>query len=71
MKKILSVTDLSEMLGVSTDTVYAMVRENQVPYIRVRRRILFFMDSIVEWLKNQTDQQMIAKQGDQFAKSKS
>jgi excisionase family DNA binding protein len=53
MKTILSVTDLSEMLGVSTDTVYAMVRENQVPYIRARRRILFYLDSIVDWLKNQ------------------
>ncbi len=55
MIKILSVIELSEMLGVSPDTVYAMVREKQVPYIRVRRRILFYMDTIVDWLENQTN----------------
>ncbi|WP_342773849.1 helix-turn-helix domain-containing protein [Cohnella pontilimi] len=52
MKTVLSVNDISELLGVSTDTVYTMVREKQIPHIRVRRRILFYMESIVEWLKN-------------------
>lgn len=48
---ILSVKELGQYLGVSTDTIYKMVRENQIPYIRVRRRILFYKDSIEEWLK--------------------
>lgn len=52
MKMILSVNDLSEMLGVSSDTIYTMVREKKIPHVRVRRRILFYTESIVEWLRN-------------------
>lgn len=52
MKPILSVNDLSELLGVSTDTVYAMVREKQIPHVRIRRRIIFHTESIVDWLRN-------------------
>lgn len=51
MKAVLSVFELSKLLGVSTDTIYAMVRERQVPHIRIRRRILFHADTVVEWLR--------------------
>ncbi|WP_342564226.1 helix-turn-helix domain-containing protein [Paenibacillus sp. FSL R7-0345] len=47
---IMSVSELSEYLGVSTDCIYTMVRENQIPFIRVRRRILFARESINEWI---------------------
>jgi excisionase family DNA binding protein len=38
---VLIVRELAGFLRVSTDSVYAMVREKQIPYFRVRRRILF------------------------------
>ncbi|MDQ0917546.1 helix-turn-helix domain-containing protein [Paenibacillus sp. V4I5] len=50
MKITLSVSELSEMLGVSSDSIYALVREGQIPYIRIRRRILFHKETIDEWL---------------------
>ena len=50
MKVVFSVTELSEYLGVSTDCIYAMVRENQIPFVRIRRRILFYRDSINSWI---------------------
>jgi excisionase family DNA binding protein len=50
MKAVFSVTELSEFLGVSTDCIYAMVRENQIPFVRIRRRILFYRDSINSWI---------------------
>ncbi|MFS0555057.1 helix-turn-helix domain-containing protein [Brevibacillus sp. 179-C9.3 HS] len=53
MQKVYSVTSIAEYLNVSTDSIYAMVREKQIPHVRIRKRILFHMDIIEEWLKNQ------------------
>ncbi|MDU0205820.1 helix-turn-helix domain-containing protein [Paenibacillus sp. MAH-36] len=50
-KILLSVKELSDYLGISQDCVYTMVRENQIPYVRLRRRILFYKDSIDAWLR--------------------
>ncbi|MGQ7890654.1 helix-turn-helix domain-containing protein [Paenibacillus sp. WC2504] len=47
-----SVKDLSSYLGVSQDSIYAMVRDEQIPYVRIRRRILFHKDSIDVWLQS-------------------
>jgi len=49
-KAVFSVSELSDYLGVSTDCIYTMVRENQIPYVRVRRRILFYRESINSWI---------------------
>jgi len=50
MKKILTVSELASYLQVSTDSIYAMVREKQIPHIRVLRRILFNTELIEEWI---------------------
>lgn len=52
MKKVLSVSELTSYLQVSTDTIYTMVREKQIPHIRVRRRILFNTELIEEWMRS-------------------
>ncbi|WP_405174037.1 excisionase family DNA-binding protein [Paenibacillus sp. FSL H8-0260] len=54
MKAVFSVSELSDYLGVSTDCIYTMVRENQIPFIKVRRRILFYRDSINSWIHTNT-----------------
>lgn len=54
MKAVFSVSELSDYLGVSTDCIYTMVRENQIPFVRVRRRILFYRDSINSWIHTNT-----------------
>lgn len=55
-KMIITVNDLSLYLGVSTDSIYTMVRENQIPYIRLRRRILFHREIIERWLREGRNQ---------------
>ncbi|WHY22194.1 excisionase family DNA-binding protein [Paenibacillus sp. G2S3] len=50
----MSVLELSDYLGVSSDSIYTMVREKQIPFIRVRRRILFDRDSINSWIHTNT-----------------
>ncbi|OAB32993.1 helix-turn-helix domain-containing protein [Paenibacillus glacialis] len=46
-----TVIELSELLGISTDTVYTMVRERQIPHLRIRRRVIFYKETIEEWLR--------------------
>lgn len=47
---------LAEFLGVSQSTIYVGVREtgpSRIPHIKVRGRILFQQEKVVEWLENQ------------------
>ncbi|XEC95680.1 helix-turn-helix domain-containing protein [Paenibacillus tarimensis] len=53
MQKVFSVSELANYLSVSTDSIYAMVREKQIPHVRIRRRIVFPMNLVEEWLVNQ------------------
>ncbi|WP_313638314.1 helix-turn-helix domain-containing protein [Paenibacillus sp.] len=54
LKAVFSVTELSDYLGVCADSIYCMVRENQIPHVRIRRRILFHREEIVTWIHNST-----------------
>lgn len=47
----LTVAEVSKMIGVSPDSIYAMVREKQIPHLRIRTRILFREDAILNWMK--------------------
>ena len=48
--------EVAKMLGVSRATVYTMVREDQIPYFKVRGKILFNKDVIVMWTKGKHDE---------------
>ncbi|MED1863395.1 helix-turn-helix domain-containing protein [Fictibacillus nanhaiensis] len=52
-RRTLTVLEIAEYLGVCVDTVYTMVKEKQIPYIRVRRRILFSAEAIDQWIRDQ------------------
>lgn len=53
-KKItLNVREVAEMLGVAKTTIYAMVREKQIPYFRARGRVLFNRQVIEEFTKGE------------------
>ena len=49
--ELLFADNWSEMWDVSTDTLYAMVQDKQIPYVRIRRRILFHKDVIEDWVR--------------------
>lgn len=54
-KKItLSVIEAAELIGVSTTCIYTMVREKQIPHLRVRSRILLHRSTIEAWLRGDT-----------------
>ncbi|MEN9406608.1 MAG: hypothetical protein RLZ12_892 [Bacillota bacterium] len=51
MKSTFSVKEAAMCCGVSPATIYDMVRANEIPHVRVRRRILFHKDVLNAWLK--------------------
>lgn len=60
MKKItLTVNEVALLLGVSTTTIYTMVREGQIPHNRIRAKIVFHRDVIESWLKGEQQYQVI------------
>lgn len=58
----LNVKETAEYLGISKDSLYALVREKGVPCVRVGRRILFRKETIDRWMDAQED--MIEREGE-------
>jgi len=55
-RQTLTVKEVADYLGVHTDTVYKMVKQQQIPYFKIRRRILFTQVSIDAWMAEQENQ---------------
>lgn len=49
--------EVSELLGVSRATIYTMVRENEIPHFKVRGKILFNQEVIINWTKGEEHNQ--------------
>ena len=49
-RQTMTVLEVSDYLGVHPDTIYSMVQKEEIPHIRIRRRILFRLDTIEKWL---------------------
>jgi excisionase family DNA binding protein len=51
MPLLLAVDDVADLLRTTRRAVYAMVERRQLPgVIRIRRRVLFRTDDLLEWL---------------------
>lgn len=61
-KLTLSVREVAELIGVSQTTIYTMVREGQIPHVRVRGRIIFHRETIEKWLSGELQQQQQPQQ---------
>jgi excisionase family DNA binding protein len=56
MEKVtLTPLEVSRMLGVSRGTIYTMVREEEIPYFKVRGKILFNRDVIMAWTRGEVE----------------
>lgn len=56
MEKItLTVEEVSGLIGVGKTTIYAMVRQNEIPHKKVRGKILFHRPTIENWLITDTN----------------
>jgi len=53
MRETLEAREAAEILGLSTWTVYNLVRQHEIPHIKVGRRVLFRRASLLAWLDEQ------------------
>ncbi|WP_225442662.1 helix-turn-helix domain-containing protein [Paenibacillus lycopersici] len=49
-KVTLTVKEASEMIGLSTATIYNMCASGQLPHTRARSRIIFYRPTLEKWL---------------------
>lgn len=52
-RKTLTAQEVADYIGVHLETIYTMVRQKEIPHIRVRRRILFNRETIDTWMHDQ------------------
>lgn len=50
-RQTITVKEASKYLGVSKDLVYTLVRQKQLPHIKLGKRILFRKDILDDWLR--------------------
>ena len=53
MTKLLSPQELSGVLNISIETVYAWTSQKRIPYIKMGRLVRFNMDEVNKWLERQ------------------
>ena len=51
--KLLSPQELSDVLSISIETVYAWTSQKRIPYIKMGRLVRFNMDEVNKWLERQ------------------
>ncbi|MGI8314908.1 helix-turn-helix domain-containing protein [Halobacillus mangrovi] len=52
-RRTMNVIETAEYLGVCKDTIYTMVRSDEIPHFRLRRRIFFSEKAISKWIEEQ------------------
>ncbi|RLL45484.1 DNA-binding protein [Oceanobacillus piezotolerans] len=52
-KEVMNVKEIADYLGLHTDTVYDLVRDNAIPHFKIGKRILFSKEAIENWIRSQ------------------
>ncbi|KIL73728.1 helix-turn-helix domain-containing protein [Bacillus badius] len=47
---------IADYLGVTRETIYRMVRKNEIPHFKIRSRIFFSKETIDAWIRDQEQQ---------------
>ena len=50
-KRLLNITELSEMIGIKPNTIYHWVSQRRVPFVKVGGRTKFDILEIDRWIK--------------------
>lgn len=54
-RSTLTASEVAEYLGVSIDTIYALVREKKIVHFRIGRRVLFKKDAVERWIQERME----------------
>ncbi|MBL7132383.1 MAG: helix-turn-helix domain-containing protein [Candidatus Omnitrophica bacterium] len=52
MKRLINITELSEMTGVKVDTLYRWVSQRRISHVKVGRLTKFDLEAIDQWIKD-------------------
>lgn len=61
MQRLLSVREASNYMGLSSHTLYTMVSQRRIPYVKVGRLTKFDVGLLDAWLKQHTVMPMPSK----------
>jgi excisionase family DNA binding protein len=53
-RKYLTVKEVSQYVGIATDTIYKMVSQRQIPFSKVGRLLRFDQTIVDTWIKQHT-----------------
>jgi len=56
--KLLTVKDVSAITGLAPDTIYKMVSQRRIPFIKVGRLVKFKQGAIEAWIEKQSVEPM-------------
>ena len=54
LRKYLTVKEVSEYIGIAVDTIYKMVNQRRIPFVKVGRLVKFDQAALDAWLKQHT-----------------
>jgi excisionase family DNA binding protein len=60
-RKLLNVKEVSGYTGLATDTIYTMVSQRKIPFMKVGRLVKFDQTMLDAWLKQHTVMPMLPK----------
>ena len=53
-KRLLNIQEVSEYTGLSVHTLYTMVSQRRIPFVKVGRLVKFDLELLDKWIKQQT-----------------
>jgi excisionase family DNA binding protein len=54
MNRLLSVGQAADCIGISVHTLYTMVSQRRIPFVKVGRLTKFDVDKLKEWIESNT-----------------
>ena len=49
-KRLLTVQELAEYIGISKDTIYSHVSQRRIPFVKIGRLLKFDLKAIDDWI---------------------
>lgn len=53
-KKLMTVKDVSAYTGLAPDTIYTMVSQQRIPFVKMGRLVKFDLELLDKWIKQHT-----------------
>ena len=62
MKRLVSIKEAAVYTGLSPHTIYTMVSQRRIPFVKTGRLVKFDLELLDKWIKQQTVMPMPSKQ---------